>query len=91
LDSITILKRSEKVSYKVVDGEAILLHLEKGIYFSLNTVGTDFWERLDGRQTIAQHAAVLAGSYNVEYERVIVDLLELAEQLSEDNLVESVG
>ena len=69
MDANNILKRADRVSYEVVDGQAILLDLEKGIYFSLNNVGADFWDKLDGRQTIAQHAEAIARHYNTDHTR----------------------
>jgi hypothetical protein len=90
LDDNTILKHAEMITYKVVDGQAILLNLESGTYFSLNDVGTDFWDRLDGRQTVTQHAVVIADNYRTDPERVIADLLELAEELSGSGLVETI-
>jgi hypothetical protein len=90
LDGNDILRRSELITYKVVDGQAILLNLENGTYFSLNAVGTDFWDRLDGQQTIAQHATVIAEDYHTDLVQVSADLLELAEELYEIRLIETV-
>lgn len=64
LDTGTVLRRSDDVTFQAVAGEAILIHMLTGTYFSLNEVGTEFWERLDGRQTIGQHAAAIAAKYN---------------------------
>jgi hypothetical protein len=90
LDANTILKRSENAAFEVVAEEAILISLATGTYFSLNKVGTEFWELLDGRQTIGDHATVLAGNYQVEKAMVTADLLELAGKMAADKLVESV-
>lgn len=90
MDASDILVRANMVTYQVVDGQAILLDLSEGTYFSLNSVGTDFWESLDGQQSIAQHATVIASDYSVDYMQVIADLLELAEQLSESGLVRTI-
>ena len=60
MDEKTILQRSENAAFEVVAGEAILIRLDTGTYFSLNKVGTEFWEMLDGRQSISDHAAVIA-------------------------------
>lgn len=84
----TILARSASVSYEIVDSEAILIYLESGEYYSLNQVGLAFWNRLDGLQTIAQHAAAISETYDAELDEVVSDLLALAEEMSARNLIE---
>jgi hypothetical protein len=72
----------------VVAGEAILIHMDTGTYYSLNKVGTEFWNLLDGEQTLHTHAATLAAQYNVETALVLNDLVELAGKLAAEKLVE---
>lgn len=86
----TILSRTANVAYEVVAGETMLVDLNTGIYFSLNEVGTLFWERLDGQQTIAEHAAALAARYDVAVQRVTQDLVRLADKLVTEKLALAV-
>jgi hypothetical protein len=87
LDKNSILQRAESVTFEVVADEAILIDINTGTYFSLNEVGTEFWEMLDGEQTIEQHATVIATKYEVEISTVVDDLLELAEEMAKDKLI----
>lgn len=90
MDATTILKRSENAAFEVVAGEAILIRLDTGTYFSLNKIGTEFWQMLDGEQSIGEHAESIAGNYNVETNMVETDLLELAGKMADDDLVITV-
>ena len=83
----TVLKRSDNAAFEVVAGEAILIRLDTGTYFSLNKIGTEFWEMLDGEQSIGDHAAVIAKRYEVDTAMVLADLLELAGKMAVDDLV----
>ncbi len=87
MDKNSILQRAENVTFEVVADEAILIDINTGTYFSLNEVGTEFWEMLDGQQTIEQHATAIASKYEVETSMVVVDLLELAEEMAKDKLI----
>ena len=87
LNKESILQRAENVTFEVVADEAILIDINTGIYFSLNEVGTEFWEMLDGQQTIEQHASSLAAKYEVETNMVVDDLLELAAEMANDRLI----
>ena len=88
MDSSTRLRRHANTTFQVVADEAILIYLNTGAYFSLNKVGTEFWQMLDGEQTIQAHATTLAAKYNVESATVAADLLELAEKMAADHLVD---
>lgn len=87
MDKNSILQRAENVTFEVVADEAILIDITTGTYFSLNEVGTEFWQMLDGEQTVAQHATAIASKYEVEPDMVVADLLELAEEMAKDKLI----
>jgi len=87
LDKNSVLQRAENVTFEVVADEAILIDINTGIYFSLNEVGTEFWEMLDGEQTVEQHATFIAQKYEVETSMVVDDLLELAGEMAKDKLI----
>ncbi len=87
MDRNNILQQADNVTFEVVADEAILIDINTGTYFSLNEIGTEFWQMMDGSQTIEQQAATLAAKYEVELEMVVTDLLELAEEMAKDNLI----
>jgi hypothetical protein len=76
----TILQRSDDVTFQTVAGEAILIRMDTGAYFSLNPVGTDFWEMLDGRAPIAEHAAAIASKYNHKSDELAAAIITLAQE-----------
>ena len=86
----TVLRQSDNVTFETVAEEAILIRLDTGTYFSLNRIGTEFWEMIDGEHTVAEHATVIADKYGVDAQMVTGDLLELAEEMHGEDLVEVV-
>ena len=90
MDAETVLKRSPNATFQVVAEEAILIHVQTGTYYSLNKVGTEFWNLLDGKQTLAQHAATLAAQYDVDTAMVLGDLIELAQDMAAEDLVDVI-
>jgi hypothetical protein len=87
LDPSTRLQRSPNATFQVVADEAILIHLQTGVYYSLNEVGTAFWELLDGQRSLHDCAAHLAAEYNAPPEVILADLDELAGELAKEGLV----
>jgi hypothetical protein len=81
------LRRSPNATFQVVADEAILIHLHTGAYYSLNDVGTSFWQLLDGERSLADCAGQIAAEYNAPQEVVLSDLVELAEDLAAEGLV----
>lgn len=75
------------VLFQEVDGETVLLDLEGERYFSLDAVGTRFWE------LSAEHAepdtvvARLLGEFSVEEATLRADLGTLVEQLDAAGLI----
>ena len=84
----TTLDRSGSASFEVVEGEAIVINVDTGSYYSLDEVGTIFWEMLDGRRTLSEIGSHIAGRYEVEAAMVTDDLVELATDLVTEHLVE---
>ena len=74
----TILKQAKDVTYEVVAGEAILIDMKTGTYFSLNEVGTIFWEKLDGSKSINQIADEIASIYNQKAVQLVDELGQIA-------------
>ena len=89
MDATTKLKRSDNVTFQNVAGEAILIRLDTGTYFSLNKAGTEFWEMLDGQQTIEQHAAALAAKNNRIVQAAVDGLNDAADRVARDHGAEA--
>ena len=57
--------RATHATDQVVGGEAILIHLNSGQYYSLNQTGTWLWEHLDGQTALEQWGTALAAACNI--------------------------
>ena len=84
-----IFKRSPNATYQTVAGEAILIDLNSGSYYSLNETGTWLWEHLDGKRTVGELATELAVACDIpdQVDMVQNDLIDLATNLLKERLV----
>ena len=80
-------RRREGVAAQVVNGEAVLLNLESGEYFSLNPVGSRIWELCDGTRSAAEIVSVICDEYDVAEDVVTADTRELLDELEQEKLV----
>jgi hypothetical protein len=78
---------SEGALCRVLDEQAVILHLDTGTYYSLNAVGTEIWGRLDGASTVADLVRFVCETYDVEPDRGQQDVLELLDDLSAEGLI----
>lgn len=82
-----VVRISGDAVFRELDGEAVILQLDAGMYFGLDPVATRLW------QLIAQHGhlrPVLAAAldeFDVEPRTLERDLLELVGRLAERRLV----
>jgi hypothetical protein len=86
----TILKRAPNVPWRMIDGKGILVDLESGYYFSLNTTGQFIWGEIDGKRTIAEIARRVVDRFEIDEQTALRDCVELADRLADHGLVVTV-
>ncbi len=74
-------RRASGVVGRTVDDEAVLIHPQQGKVRVLNSVGARVWELADGRRTVAELAAVIAGEYEVSLAQAESDALRFCTDL----------
>ena len=72
-------------------GEAVILNLDSGIYYGLDSVGTRIWNLLRNETTVAAIRDALVEEYDVAPEVCLADLFRLLRDLSKAGLVEVRG
>jgi hypothetical protein len=73
---------------RVVGGEALLLDVRTGDYFSLDPLGTEIWERLHDGEPVEAITASIAERHRVDPEVVLADVEELVAELRDARLWE---
>jgi hypothetical protein len=81
------LPRSEEVAAKVIDGEAIIINLANGVYYSMDKVGAFVWDLLQAGHTLENVIAAVAGHYDVSRQQAELNVEELVQELVQENLV----
>lgn len=71
-----------------ISGEAVILNLNSGVYFSLNRVGARIWELIQKPRSVREIQDAILKEFDVEPERCERDVIRLLEQLDTKGLVE---
>jgi hypothetical protein len=69
-----------------VDGEALLLDVRTGDYFSLDPLATEIWRRRNEGEPLDQISSTIAARYSVAEARVRRDVDELVSDLRDARL-----
>jgi hypothetical protein len=82
----TALVVSEDVVTQELEGEMVLLSLDRAEYFGLNATGTVVWNGLVSGRGLREIASVIVEQFTVDAERATADVLTLAQQLIDAGL-----
>lgn len=68
-------------------GELMLLSVEKGRYYNLNSVGARVWNLIESPRSIADVCRQLEAEFDVSPQQCRADVLELVSRLVDEGLV----
>lgn len=81
------VSRNPEMVSSVIDGEAVMMSVEKGEYYGLNPVATDIWNMLEEPLSIYELIDMLTDKYDVCPSQCKHDVLIFLEALVQKNLV----
>lgn len=64
--------------------ETVMLHLSSGLYFGLDAISTEYWERLKAGVAIRELCAEMAARYEMPLEQVESDARTFLSELIEN-------
>jgi hypothetical protein len=68
-DSDVLKRNDEDVMFSEVDGESVIMHMQSGRYFGLNSVSTDIWNHLENKVSFSELIEFLMEEYEVNKEQ----------------------
>ncbi len=82
---------TDSVVYAELDGEAVLLNVETGIYFGLNGIATEIWKQLQQGASMNEIVERLLDEYEVEPAQLRADVDEFLTALTARGLVRAAA
>lgn len=77
----------QEIAAKVIDGEAIIINLATGNYYSMDSVGAFTWEKLAAGRSLQEVATAISAHYEVSYEQALADVERLTAELLQESLL----
>lgn len=84
----SIIKAADELVVADLAGEAVILNMRNGVYYSLDNVGALVWSLLQQPATIASLCAAVVRQYDVAPAQCEQDLYQLIAQLAAEQLIE---
>ena len=82
--SITV---APDIVFREVDGEAVILNLDSGLYFGLDQVGTRIWQLVQEHGSLQKVFETMCDEFDVGSDTLERDLLGLMDELCAKGLV----
>ena len=88
---MTMYIRNQETISGQIDEEIVMVDIEKGSYFALNSVATRIWELLEHPLSLDGLCDLLIKEYNVSLPECLADVKEHLVKMNELGLIKSVG
>ena len=87
ITSTSKIKLNQELLQSEIDGETIMMSIDNGKYYGLNTVASKIWEIIKDEPLFSELIDKLTSEYNVEKEQCIIDTKSFIENLVKNKLV----
>ena len=77
-----------KVVNETIDGEVVILNLERGHYYSLTSVGMEIWTLIERQASLAEILGVLGERYDHDPEQLRQSVVDLVAEFEREELVQ---
>jgi hypothetical protein len=88
IDNSSIVVASASQASQELPDEAIVLHLDRGTYFSLNPVGTRVWQLIQKPTRVEAVRDALVREFHVDVPECESDLHQLLSALAREGLID---
>lgn len=80
--------RRPEIAWRVIDGEAVVVHPRAGLVYPFNPVATRCWELADGQHSVADMVEMVAGEFEASREQIQQDVEAFLRTLQEKGLID---
>ena len=88
LSDLAVIEAAKQQVSCGLSGEAVILSLQDGIYYGLNTVGARIWELLQEPRTVEELRSLIQQEFDVDPARCARDMEALLGELANHGLIE---
>ena len=82
------VKQNATIYTSCIDDEVVMLNIDLGKYFGMNTIASDIWKKIKDPLLVKTLTESLSSEYNVTPMECQSDVMSFLEKLAENGLIE---
>ena len=86
----SVITKNTEIDDTDLDGEKVMMNIDKGQYFMMNEVGSRIWELIEGNTPIVNIIEALTNEYDVDEETCENTVMEFLGRLKNADLIKVV-
>lgn len=83
----TIVERNHEIDASDLDGEKVMMDMERGNYFMLNPIGSRIWDLINEPISVHQLVSLLREEYDVNEAECLEGVKDFLHELHHSNLL----
>jgi len=80
-------RKDEEIVAKIMDGEAVIINLANGLYYSTDRLGGTIWSMIEAEAPLSQMVATISARYDVSPGQAQADLVRFVDALLAHDLI----
>jgi len=87
LNPLTRYLRSPEMVHSSIDGEVVMMSVDKGEYYGLNAMGSRIWELLERPYSVDELCGELMAHFEVDRETCLTEVSRFLGEIADQKLV----
>lgn len=83
----TIVERNQEIDASDLDGEKVMMDMDRGNYFMLNPIGSRIWDLINEPISVGRLVSLLREEYDVSEDECLEGVKDFLHELHHSNLL----
>jgi hypothetical protein len=83
----SVVVRDNNIIFSEMDGETVMMSVEKGEYYGVNPIGSRIWALLETPKKVSELCAALLPDYDVTAEQCSRDVMVFLSEMTEKGVI----
>ena len=84
------VQRTKDVVSSDIDGETVMMSIEQGKYYGMDSIGSRIWELIKEPITMTDLCCKLVDEFDIDIPTCTKDVMKFMEQMDEEHLIKVV-
>ena len=87
IEQTSILYRNPDLLMNTVNGETVMMSIERGNYYGMNATGNLIWNFLENEKSVKELTSHLQTTFQINEETILTEVYPFLEKLIEEQII----